>query len=104
MKKEYISHNKHIGWEPTKYRPDIKTRMSKVSIITSQCLSTQKNKNQIYPHIPVPYHRGERGHGDKEPGNQYFCITSGVNNLHCAPTVLPTKLKVPSGNRVAMAA
>jgi len=100
MKKEHISCNRHTGWEPTKYRPDIKTRMSKVSITTSQYLSTQKNKSQICLHIPVPYHRGERGHGDKVPGIQYFCITSGVNNLHCAPTVLPTKVKVP---RVAMA-
>jgi len=103
MKKEYISHNKQNGWEPTKYRPDIKTRMSKVSIVTSHCLSTQKNKSQIYFHIPVSYHRGERGHGDKVPGIQYFCITSGLNNLYCAPTVLPTKVKAPSATRVAMA-
>jgi hypothetical protein len=57
MKKEYISHNKQTGWEPTKYKPDTKTRTSKVSIITSQCISTQKNKSQ--PASIYQYHTTE---------------------------------------------
>lgn len=81
----------------------LKPECFKVSIITSQCLSTQKNKSQICVHIPVLYHRCERGHGDKVPGIQYTCITPGVINVHCAPTVITTKVKIPSRTRVAMA-
>jgi hypothetical protein len=74
MKKEYILHNKQTAWETTKYRPDIKTRMSKVSIVTSQYFSTQKNKSQICLHIPEPYHRGERGMARKYHAFNTFAL------------------------------